>query len=224
MSRSDRVPRAVVFDLDGTLLDSLPLVLAAIQHAVEPFGGSRPTRDIFATLGGPPEKFMANLVSDLSHVPAALARMERFHAENTQLIQPFTGAAALLDALRAQGVQTAVWTGRDRRSTEVLLAQHGLAGHFSAVVCGDDFPTHKPDPEGLREILRRLDVAPEEALFLGDADVDVLGGVACGVDTILIRHEREIEAHVVARAWRLAASPAEAYAIVRARLVTLGQP
>lgn len=211
-------PRAVIFDLDGTLLDSLPLVLAAITHAVEPFGGSRPTRDIFATLGGPPEKFMPTLIRDLARVPEAIARMERYHTENTHLIQPFAGAADLLDALRMGGVRAAIWTGRDRRSTEVLLARHGLAGHFATVVCGDDLLTHKPDPEGLREILRRLEVAPAEALFLGDADVDVLGGVACGVDTILIRHEREIEAHIIAHTWRQAASPAEAYALVRARL------
>lgn len=219
MRRADFAPRAVVFDLDGTLLDSLPLVLAAITHAVEPFGGGRPTRDIFATLGGPPERFMPALLSDLGKVPEAIARMERYHAENTHLIAPFAGAAELLDSLRDLGVRSAIWTGRDRKSTEVLLARHGLAGHFATVVCGDDLPSHKPDPEGLREILRRLEVAAQDAVFLGDADVDVLGGGACGVDTILIRHDRRIEAHIAARSWRQAASPAEAYALVRARLL-----
>lgn len=223
MTRVPAAPRAVVFDLDGTLLDSLPLVLAAITHAIEPFGGGRPTRDIFATLGGPPERFMPALLKDLSQVSEAIARMERYHAENTHLIEPFSGAADLLDSLRALGVRSAIWTGRDRKSTEVLLARHGLAEHFTTVVCGDDLPTHKPDPEGLREILRRLAVPPAEAIFLGDADVDVLGGVACGVDTILIRHDREIEAHITARSWREAASPAEAYALVRARIVPHGQ-
>lgn len=221
MSRADAVPRAVIFDLDGTLLDSLQLVLAAITHAIEPYGGTRPTRDIFATLGGPPGKFMPGLVQDLSLVPEAIARMERYHAENTHLIQPFLGAAELLDTLRALGVRAAIWTGRDRKSTELLLERHGLTGHFTTVVCGDDLPSHKPDPEGLREILARLDVAPAEAIFLGDADVDVLGGAACGVDTILIRHEREVEKHVLASSWRQAASPAEAYALVRARLAQI---
>ena len=70
MTRAIR-PRAVVFDLDGTLLDSLSLVLAAISHALEPFGG-RPTKEIFAHLGGPPERFLCGLLDDLKNLPVAL--------------------------------------------------------------------------------------------------------------------------------------------------------
>lgn len=206
-------PRAVVFDLDGTLIDSLPLVLAAITHAVEPYG-IRPTMEIFATLGGPPERFMLELVRERRHLPEALARMETFHRENTHLIRPFDGAAKLLGFLEKSRVKRAIWTGRDRRSTEILLDRLGLAESFGTVLCGDDLDTHKPDPAGLREILRRLEVAATETLYVGDADVDVLGGSACGVETMLIRHGRAIESAIAARAWRLAASPRDAYAAV----------
>ena len=65
---------AVVFDLDGTLVDSLPLVLQAISYAIEPFGPLRPTMEIFARLGGPPERFMPGLLNDPRDTPAALAR------------------------------------------------------------------------------------------------------------------------------------------------------
>jgi HAD superfamily hydrolase (TIGR01509 family) len=211
------VPRAVVFDLDGTLLDSLPLVLAAIGHALEPFGFV-PTMDIFARLGGPPAKFLPDLLPDPRHTPEAMARMEDFHRKNTRMIRPFAGAAELLEALREREVQAAVWTGRDRASTERLLAEHALDRHLGAVVCGDDFPTHKPDPEGLREILRRLEIAPGEALFVGDADVDVLGGADCGVETILIRHTRAVAPEISARAWRAVSAPADAYALVQRRI------
>jgi beta-phosphoglucomutase-like phosphatase (HAD superfamily) len=80
--------RAVVFDLDGTLMDSLTLVLAAITHAIEPFGG-RPTMDIFARLGGPPERFMGALVKQPEDVPTAVARMEDYHRANGHLIRPY---------------------------------------------------------------------------------------------------------------------------------------
>lgn len=206
-------PRAVVFDLDGTLIDSLPLVLAAITHAVEPYG-LRPTMEIFANLGGPPERFMLELVRERRHLADALARMETFHRANTHLIQPFEGAAKLLGYLEKSRVKRAIWTGRDRHSTEILLDRLGLAGSFSTVVCGDDLDTHKPDPAGLREILRQLEVTAPDTLFVGDADVDVLGGSACGVDTMLIRHGRLIGDAIAARAWRLAASPRDAYAAV----------
>ncbi len=207
-------PRAVVFDLDGTLIDSLPLVLEAIAHALAPYG-ARPTSEIFARLGGPPERFLPTLLEDITHVPEALARMEAFHRSNMHLIRLFAGAIPMLEQLRRERVRLAVWTGRDRASTDILLRLHGLAEHFDTVVCGDDLPSHKPDPAGLREILRRLEVSPAETLFLGDADVDVLGGAGCGVATILIRHARTIDSGIAGQCWRVVASPAEAYAAVQ---------
>lgn len=212
MSRADR-PRAVVFDLDGTLLDSLPLVLQAITHALEPFGG-RPSMEIFATLGGPPERFLLPLLDNQGNLPVALARLERYHRENAHLIQPYDGVKTLLATLRSMDVQVALWTGRDRESAEWLLKAHDLAGFFATAVCGDDLPTHKPDPAGLREIMRRLNVTPAKTLFVGDADVDVLGGAGCGVDTLLIRHRRTVELQIAAQSWRTVASPGEAFAVV----------
>jgi HAD superfamily hydrolase (TIGR01549 family) len=209
--------RAVVFDFDGTLVNSLPLVLESIAHALAPFGG-RPTADIFARLGGPPERFLPLLLDDPKHVPEALARMDAFHDANSHLLEVFVGVGAMLDVLRAAGVKAAIWTGRDRASTDRLLRDLQLEGHFAAVICGDDLPTHKPDPEGLREIMRQLDVRPEETLFVGDADVDVLGGRACGVDTILIRHARDIAADIAAQSWRAVTTPAEAYDLVVRRV------
>ena len=209
--------RAAVFDLDGTLVDSLPLVLQSIAHGIEPFA-PQPTMDIFAHLGGPPERFLAGLVSDPRHVPEAARRMEAYHRENFHLIEPFAGVREFLQRLREHGVLTAIWTGRDRASTEPLLVSHGLAGWLSEVVCGDDFPTHKPDPEGLRAIMQRLGVEPVETVFAGDADVDVLGGAACGVDTILIRHARAIPDDVNRKAWRTVEFPVQAFELVLARI------
>jgi len=206
--------RAVVFDLDGTLLDSLPLVLQAIAHAIEPFGPVPPTMEIFAHLGGPPERFLPGLLGDARHVPEAMERMDEYHQTHQHLIRPFDGVGAALAELRARGVALAIWTGRDRESSEALLRTYQLAGQFAVVVCGDDLPTHKPDPQGLREILARLDVPAAETIFVGDADVDVLGGVACGVDTLLIHHGRAVDEALRAKAWRTVASPPEAYALV----------
>lgn len=209
--------RAAVFDFDGTLVDSLPLVLAAIGHAIEPFG-PRPTMDIFAQLGGPPESFLPAMINDVRHLPVALERLNTFHRQNAHLIRPYDGARLVLEELRGAGVRTALWTGRDRESAEWLLQHHGIGGFFETVVCGDDLATHKPDPAGLREILRRLGVSAAETLFVGDADVDVLGGAACGVDTLLIRHAREVELHVKSKSWRTVTSPAEAFELVLRRL------
>jgi phosphoglycolate phosphatase-like HAD superfamily hydrolase len=157
-------PEVVVFDLDGTLLDSLPLVLAAISHAVEPFG-TRPTMEIFARLGGPPERFLPPMIAHARNLPVALERLGAFHRDNAHLIQPYAGAKELLATMQTAGVRTALWTGRDRSSAEWLLQSHRLQACFATMVCGDDLATHKPDPAGLREILRRLDVPAERTLW-----------------------------------------------------------
>lgn len=206
--------RAVVFDLDGTLVNSLPLVLQAYAHALAPFRPELTEAEIYALLGGPPERFFAELLGEPAQAAEALARLEKFGLENWQLIEPFAGMAELIEALRER-CALGLWTGRDRESTEWLLRDHGLAGKVRTYVCGDDLATHKPDPAGLREVLRRLDATPEEALFAGDADVDVLAGAAIGVRTILIEHDRVVEESVKMKAWRVVKTPAEAYAIIR---------
>ncbi len=216
MSPAD-APRAVVFDLDGTLVDSLPLVLAAITHALEPCG-ARPTMEIFAKLGGPPERFIPELVPDPAQVPEVLGRLTRFFIENEHLIVPFAGARELLGELAAAGIACAVWTGRDRFSTERLMARHALGALLPHVVCGDDLPSHKPDPEGLRALLERVGAPAEAALMVGDADVDILGGAECGTETCLIRHARVVESRVLARARHVVETPADAYRLVRARI------
>jgi len=212
--------RAVIFDLDGTLIDSMPLVMRAFAHALEPFRPDLDMAGIFQRLGGPPERTFLELIGDEAKAAEAMRRLDSFGFENGELVQPFTGMRELLELLHAHGLQMAIWTGRDRQTTEVLLAAHDLAGFFTTVVCGDDMPTHKPNPAGLRCILSRLDVRPHEALYSGDADADVLGGAEAGVRTILIHHGRMVETSIVTRAWHVVETPPQAYSIIEGVLGT----
>ena len=210
--------RAVIFDLDGTLLDSMPLVLRAFAHALAPFRPDLDTEGIFKRLGGPPERTFLELIGDEAKAGEALRRLESFGFENGSLVQPFEGMRGLLEMLHSKGLSLAIWTGRDRQTTGSLLTAHHLSGFFTTVVCGDDLPTHKPHPGGLLEILSRLDVQPHEALYSGDADADVLGGVEAGVRTVLIHHGREVEASIATRAWHVVGTPPQAYALIAAAL------
>lgn len=216
MSKEAASIRAVVFDLDGTLVDSMPMVLKAFAHALAPFRPPMTELELFLRLGGPPARTFGELIGDDAHVPAALARMAAFSEDHWHLIRPFDGAMGLLGDLGARGRSLAVWTGRDRRSTERIVVEHRLAPMMHEVVCGDDLPTHKPHPQGLTEIMTRLGVGAAETLYVGDADVDVLAGAEVGVRTVLIRHGREIDPVIVAKAWQVVVSPAEAYALVQA--------
>lgn len=219
MTHADTAPhrtplRAIIFDLDGTLIDSMPLVLRAFAHALAPYRPDLDEDAIFLRLGGPPERTLLELTGDEAQAAGALARLEEFGFENGALVQPFAGMRVMLDALRARGLSLAIWTGRDRGTTEAIFEAHALEGYFSEAVCGDDLPTHKPHPEGLMAILRRLNLHANEVLYVGDADADVLGGDEAGVRTILIRHGREVDAGVSAKAWCVVDKPAEAYACI----------
>ena len=210
--------RAVIFDLDGTLVDSMPLVLRAFAHALLPYCGEMTPEDITAELGGPPDRLLRKLIADESKVPEAMQRLMDHDLANWRLIRPFAGMHGLLDHLRGARHLLGLWTGRERESTGLILQEHGIAPKLDAWVCGDDLPTHKPHPGGLEEALRQLAVTREQALFVGDADVDVLAGAACGVRTLLICHDRVIDPAVRAKAWRAVMTPAEAYALVREEL------
>lgn len=216
MTQSIPEIRAVIFDLDGTLVDSMPLVLRAFAHALEPFRPDLGVSDIFQRLGGPPARTLRELTGNEAHAAEALRRLEGFGFDNGSLVQPFAGMHALLTTLHRRGLALAIWTGRDRITTTAILTAHGLERYFTTVVCGDDLPTHKPHPEGMTFILERLGLRPGEALYAGDADADVLGGAGAGVRTILIRHGREVEMAVSDKAWRHVEGPADAYALIAA--------
>ena len=210
--------RAAIFDLDGTLVDSMPFVVEAFIHAVEPFRARPLEVEVLAQLGGPLEACLRNLLGPLAKesLGPAMERLLRYEHGQEQKLMPFAGARELLALLRSRGVKLGIWTGRDRWSAERVLEVHGLAGFFGAVVCGDDLPTYKPDPAGLLRAIELVGSRAEETVFMGDADADVLGGHAAGVHTIFVHHGRFAPAHVHSRAAEVFAEPGEAYeAIIR---------
>ncbi|MFA6961954.1 MAG: HAD family hydrolase [Opitutaceae bacterium] len=215
--------RAVIFDLDGTLMDSMPLVMMAFAHALAPFRPDLDESAIFQRLGGPPAQTLLELIGDEAQATEALRRLESFGFENGASVQPFEGMRDLLQRLQSRGLSLAIWTGRDRHTTEAIFTAHDLAGFFSTVVCGDDLPTHKPHPAGMQVILSRLGVQSDEAIYAGDADADVLGGTEVGVRTVLIAHGREPEISIKARAANCVDTPEQAYAWIEAEVFSPAQ-
>lgn len=213
-SNGPSAPRAVVFDLDGTLIDSMPFVLRAFAHALAPFRPDLNANDIFLRLGGPPERTLLELTGDAAKANEALRRLDAFGFTDVSLVPPFAGVHAFLTTLVERGLRLAVWTGRDRMTTEMILRGHGLAEFFRDMVCGDDLSSHKPHPEGLVALMQRLRVSPVETVFVGDSDVDVIGGAEAGVRTVLIDHGRVIPNGVKERVWRQLGRPDEAYRFV----------
>ena len=211
--------RGVVFDLDGTLVDTMPLVFRMFAHAISPFAKPLTDDEWRAQLGGPPDRILERLLGNKAHAQQAMVRLAEYERAQLQKVTAFPGMKSLLVELRSVGISLGVWTGRDRNSTQKLIDEHGLGELLTAWTCGDDLPSHKPDPAGLLAVLERLKVSPAEALFVGDAECDVVAGATLGVKTLWITHGLQVNPILERQAWNVVSSPANAYEVIRANLI-----
>jgi len=166
--------RAVVFDMDGTLLDSVPTVSRAYADAIRSLGGPTVT----------PEEVVAGW--HVGHTDLVLAHflgracgpaeVERFHAHLDPAIaevRPFPGIPALLDDLTDAGMRLGLFTAATRRVATSLLAATGIDTRFEVIVAGDEVDRPKPAPDGLLLAQQRLGVPAEATAYVGDAHVDL---------------------------------------------------
>lgn len=174
----------IIFDIDGTLLDSEYANLHALQDTLlERTGRQMPIESLAFALGIPGEDALRQL--GVEQIPAFLDRWnERVlcYADRTVL---FEGVRQTLDALQAAGCRLAVVTSRTRAEYRQDMVPLGLDGYFAAVVCADDTSAHKPDPAPLLECLARLGAGQSEALYVGDSAYDSLCAQRAGVDFAL---------------------------------------
>jgi phosphoglycolate phosphatase len=176
------IPRAVIFDFDGTLADSYDAITASVNHVRAANGlPALPEAEIKKHVGRGLEKLLADLLpgTDLGR---NVALYREHHAvvmrEQTRLIP---GAREAVAALKRRGRRLAVCSNKKVEFTRALLDSLGIAALFDVVLGPDDVPRPKPAPDMLLEALRRLGAAPGEALYVGDMDVDVQTARAAGV-------------------------------------------
>lgn len=184
-----RQPRAILLDLDGTLLDSAPDLAAAANGMLAELG--LPARDpaVIATYIGKgiPRLVERTLTGSLDALadPALLSRAlpiyeRHYAAESGQRSVPFPGVIEGLRALHGAGLPLACITNKAERFTLDLLKRTALDGFFKVVVCGDTVARKKPDPEPVLAACARLGVRPGEALMIGDSANDVQSARAAG--------------------------------------------
>lgn len=179
---------AILFDLDGTLVDTAPDMVAVLtelqkDNGCEPLpyelarshvsnGAMGLIRLAFAKLG---DTARAGLHQDY------LERYERSVCVASTL---FPGLAELLDRLDTEGKPWGVVTNKPKRMTEPLLERLGLAGRIACVVSGDTLPERKPHPAPMLLACKMLDVPPAQTIYVGDASRDIEAGRAAGTTTI----------------------------------------
>jgi len=172
----------VIFDLDGTLADTLPLAITAFRRAIEPLTGRTLTdAEIIATFG-PSEEGMIRALAP-AHYDAALADyLRHYEALHDMVSEPFPDMRELLADLTARGVRVGLVTGKGAESAWLSLRRLGLEDVFEAVETGD--PTGPRKAEGIRRILAGWGMPPAEAVYVGDAPSDVATAREAGVAVV----------------------------------------
>lgn len=182
-------PRLVVFDVDGTLIDSQNHIFTAMQQAFGAGTHSLPPREaVLSIVGLSLPEAVARLVPDLpadARADIVAAYKESFGALRADAPSPlFPGAAEVLASLRAQpDTRLGVATGKSRRGLDHVLAAHGLSGHFVTAQVADDHPS-KPHPAMLIAALAETGTEARNAVMIGDTTFDIEMGRAAGVATI----------------------------------------
>ena len=179
------LPRAVLFDLDGTLIDSIPLILSSMQAAFA--GHPRPpsVSEWTALIGTPLDAMIRRWAVDEADVERLKERYKVHQwAHHDAMVRAFPGVPEMLAALRARGVRMAVVTSKLEPSARRSLEFLGLSGHFERVVGLEATERHKPDPAPVHHAIDALGARPGEAAFVGDSPHDVEAGNAAGVATV----------------------------------------
>ncbi len=179
------LPRAVLFDLDGTLIDSIPLLVSSMQHAFEGHPSPPPVREWVALIGTPLAGMIRRWATDEADAERVTARYKAHQwANHDAMVKAFPGVPELLGELSARGVRMGLVTSKLEPSARRSLEHLGIARHFEVVVGTEATARHKPDPEPVLHALERLGVAPGDAAFVGDSPHDVAAGNAAGVATV----------------------------------------
>lgn len=185
-------PRAVVFDLDGTLVDTAPDIIAALNALLAEQG--RPSLHAAAVrqlIGDGAQKLVERgFAATGGPAPQALAGLSRrflelYEPRIARLSRPYPGVRDTLARLAGAGFRLGVCTNKASRATRRLLDDLALSQYFAAVAGGDG-PARKPDPKHLLAVLDALGAAPETALMVGDSANDVHAARAAGVRVAVV--------------------------------------
>ena len=171
-------PQAVLFDLDGTLVDSLPTIGAAMSAALKEFGHHIDVATIIPQIGAPMPVLAAELTGASEDEAEQINEryLSLYYDDFIQATKPFDGATELLDRLRSAGVALGVVTNKNEHGAHMMVDIQGWKPTFDVVVGRDTTARPKPWPDGTLHGLHVLGATPEQAALVGDTEFDMGAG------------------------------------------------
>ena len=177
---------ALLFDLDGTLIDSIELILGSARYAFDGFAGRAPTDEEWrAGIGRPLQTVLREYAPDDVEAQRLFTRYREYQLEHhDRLVRPYAGVVDTLRGFAEAGHPMALVTSKSDWMAVKALVHVGLDQLIPVVVGCDTCVNHKPHPEPVERALALLGVAPSNAAFVGDSPHDVQSGLAAGVVTV----------------------------------------
>lgn len=174
----------ILFDLDGTVIDSVALIRESHRHAVSAvLGTTLPDETLVALVGRPLIDQMRAFSVDHADELLRVYR-EWNHAHTHQLLGAYEGMDQLLTELRAHGRTLGIITSKSGPTVDLAFDVLPLRHHFTVVITAEDTERHKPDPAPIHAAIERLGADPARACYVGDAPFDVQAAQAAGVTAI----------------------------------------
>jgi phosphoglycolate phosphatase len=182
----------IVFDLDGTLVDSAPDLTNALNDALIRRGHAPVAGEVIRGAVGRGARIMIETALGMAGIEEDVDQMlakflVHYEANIAAESRPFPGAADLLERLAERGARLAVCTNKREGLSRKLLKDLGLSGHFAAIAGRDTFPVSKPDPGHLTGTIALAGGNPSHALMVGDSEFDFAAARAAGVPIVLAR-------------------------------------
>lgn len=178
---------AFLFDLDGTIIDTSELITQSFRHAAETVLGKNLEDEILLANVGRPLMTQMELLGGVDSAQELYEAYRVFnHAKHDEFIEEYEGIEDVLKELRRRGLKMAIVTSKSRETVDMAFDIIAIEHYFDAVVVTDDTENHKPHPQPLLLAMRRLDVTPDESVFIGDSPFDIKAGQAAGAATAAV--------------------------------------
>ncbi len=176
-----------LFDLDGTLIDSGPMIIASMKHAARTVLGRDVPDEVLAAAVGGPGLVAQMRALDPDRVDDLVATYRRHNEPLHEELEAFWEVVEVLPRLRAEGRRLGIVTAKRRETVQLAFDRFpGLEENFEVVIGAEDTERHKPDPDPILEALARMAASPQDAAYAGDSPFDMRAAKAAGVYAVAV--------------------------------------